>query len=628
MTKNKPAILLLLILTISYISFLDSHGESSNPFINTPDASAYPDADSLIIHEKIDITLNEDGTQSKHCYQVVKLFSDLSIDELCDPKLKFDDSKQTLNIIKARTYMKDDTIVDSTPKCFNPITPPELSKAPDYTSNKQMVVTFLGVEKKAVIELEYELIDKAPFREFLYDYEYFREWLPIIKKEFTITIPANQTLFYSISNSTIKPIISEKDGKKTYSWLVENVPLINHERNQKYKKEYLPTLFYTTCSSWNDLNKILYDNVEKSLTSSESIKAKVKTITEDSLTTWDKIIKIHEFVIDAINSIDYEFPDQFSFRNASVVFNSSYGASLDKATLLITMLKEIGIEAYPYLVPTTYSLNIKDNPNSSLIDKTVCCIKIDNENIFLDPENNLSDSGYDAYIGKTLIGIKKEGPDFKEFKKYTANENSIEINAQIDFDKDLKGKGKISIKLKNNCSPYYKLLGKSEDYKEITANYINKILPKATLKSCILRKLTPDDFEVIGELEEFSLEKGDDGFFKFSIPNTPESLTNSNYYLYRSSRMTPIFLPFPSKEITNIEIKLPENSSVILKPSNINLDVNSASVNIQCTNEEKKVTYSREMIFQKEIITPENYEKFKEVIITSDKNKYNTFIFK
>ena len=90
--------LLLIILTalICTSTNVFCQNDTSNPYINAPESSDYPDADAVILYEKVDILLNEDGIQSKRYYQVIKLFSDLAVDELCDPKIKYDDETQNL----------------------------------------------------------------------------------------------------------------------------------------------------------------------------------------------------------------------------------------------------------------------------------------------------------------------------------------------------------------------------------------------------------------------------------------------------------------------------------------------------------------------------------------------------
>jgi len=625
--KKLKAILILFAL-ITLITYSNIHAEKSTILSNVPDVKDHPDADAVIMSYETKITLNEDGTQSTHFYQVTKLFSDLAIDNMCDPKIKFDDSTQILNIIKARTYMRDGKIVDSAPKCFNPITPPEVAKAPEYTSNKQMVVTFLGVEKGAIIELEYELIDKISFRKYLSGFEYFREWLPIKNKEFSITIPENLNLNFTFLNKNIKPEITIENSTKTYKWTDKDISLINHENNQRYKKEYLPTLFYSTCPSWSEMNKILIEEINSSTAAkSEKLSAKIAEITKDSLTTWEKIIKIHNFVVDNISTIEYEFPTSFKLRKAPEIFDSSYGTLEDKTALLINMLDELTIKAYFSLVPTTYKLDISDNPNLTLIDKYICSFEFDGEKILLDPSSSLSSKGYKSNIGKKLVEIKNNGPEFYELPIYDFNENNNEIIAQIKFDKEFKGSGKVSIKLVKNCSPYFELKGKQNNFEKTAKRYINSILPGAKVSNCFVKRIDPDIFEILIEFKDFNLKKGSDGYFRFSIPNVPGSLSNSNYYIYRSVRMTPIYLSYPVKETTIFKITIPDKVNQIISPETINIDGKVASINISVKKEERNLEYNRELCFVHEEIFPEDYGIFKKVLVSSKNNRFNTWIF-
>ena len=62
---------------------------------------------------------------------------------------------------------------------------------------------------------------------------------------------------------------------------------------------------------------------------------------------------IHEFVAKDIRYVAIEYGDSgYEPHHAKEVFVNRYGDCKDQAILLITMLKEAGIEAYPVLIGT------------------------------------------------------------------------------------------------------------------------------------------------------------------------------------------------------------------------------------------------------------------------------------
>ena len=66
---------------------------------------------------------------------------------------------------------------------------------------------------------------------------------------------------------------------------------------------------------------------------------------ETHRTSRETLFAIHKYIVDYINTIDYEYKVKPDSRNISEIFNSSYGNSLEKSLLLISMLAYKDIEA-------------------------------------------------------------------------------------------------------------------------------------------------------------------------------------------------------------------------------------------------------------------------------------------
>jgi hypothetical protein len=630
MNSSTIKYLYLLFIFLNLSITLPLLGGNTLPDIYTkaPSSSDYKDADAVLIKENIDIILNEDGTQTRRFYQVIKLFSDLAIEQFCDPKLKFDSKNQSLIIKTARTFMNDGKEVVTTPNGFNIITPEGLAKAPFFTSNNEMVVTFMGVEKNAVIEFEYELKDKTAFRPDLDSFEYFRSWVPIIEKNLTITVPKNKKLIYTPSKLDIQPEIMDSGNSIKFKWSAKNIPLLNNENNQKYRKDYTPILFYTTSNSWETVNISLKSDIDKSLqTIPDLIKNKVSEITTDCFSQWEKIIKIHDFVVEDFVTIDYDFQKIQKPRDITTIYNSSYGTLLEKSILLKALLSIENLTAFLYLVPETYTIDIRQNPNLCIIKNVILGLNFDNQIIYLDPSKKISDTNLKEIIGKTLIKIGDKS-DFIVLKRISSRDNVNEVKVKVEFDEEMTGKGKFSIKLSNDYTPYFRIKGSMDALDETAKNYLNHILPGAVIEKTFLKELKQDLFELIIDFKDFKLKKDDNGFFKFIVPDNSDTLTSDNYYLYRLNRMTPIFIPFEFTDILQLDLTVPKDAiEKILIPTQTELSNDIGNFSLKVSEKENKLTYTRNLGIIRNIIDPLNYGIFKELICTYKLEKYNIFIF-
>lgn len=70
----------------------------------------------------------------------------------------------------------------------------------------------------------------------------------------------------------------------------------------------------------------------------------------------------------------------------SVVIGRRYGDCKDKALVLITMLEELGLEAHPALVSTTYGEHVADfHPTADVFDHAIVQVRIGGEVFWVDP---------------------------------------------------------------------------------------------------------------------------------------------------------------------------------------------------------------------------------------------------
>jgi hypothetical protein len=122
----------------------------------------YPQSDAVVLFDSLIITFDSEFRISKQRHRAVMLFTDNAINRYGDPRILFNAETQELNVLAARVYMRDGTIVDTQRNGMNQTTPFALELAPDYVNWQEMVVTHVGIEKGCVAELNYVIGDKKP----------------------------------------------------------------------------------------------------------------------------------------------------------------------------------------------------------------------------------------------------------------------------------------------------------------------------------------------------------------------------------------------------------------------------------------------------------------------------------
>jgi len=103
--------------------------------------------------------------------------------------------------------------------------------------------------------------------------------------------------------------------------------------------------------NWNNISKWYSQECSDKIKNTISIQSKTNEITAGSNTNFEKCEKIADFVKSKIRYVAIEIGKNTIIpRPASKTLQNGFGDCKDKAILMISMLSEIGIEAYPVLV--------------------------------------------------------------------------------------------------------------------------------------------------------------------------------------------------------------------------------------------------------------------------------------
>ncbi len=105
---------------------------------------------------------HEDGLTELRVQRLTRVSSEWALEHVSDPRLRYDSSRQELEIHRCRTYLPDGEFVDSPINAFNDVTPGALTQAVDFLDIREMVVTHTGLVPGAIIFLDYSLRDTAP----------------------------------------------------------------------------------------------------------------------------------------------------------------------------------------------------------------------------------------------------------------------------------------------------------------------------------------------------------------------------------------------------------------------------------------------------------------------------------
>jgi hypothetical protein len=126
-----------------------------------PGEDDLPEAEAVVLFDGTYARCDK-GLMTLRRQRLVRVFTENAIDELGDPRLSYDSSRQVLEIHASRTYLLDGSTMDTPENGYNEVTPFGLDLAPGYLGVREMVVTHVGMERGVSILLDWTVRDTMP----------------------------------------------------------------------------------------------------------------------------------------------------------------------------------------------------------------------------------------------------------------------------------------------------------------------------------------------------------------------------------------------------------------------------------------------------------------------------------
>ncbi len=333
-----------------------------------PDYKDYHEAGAVILYEDTKTEFFLDGNwniQKRKTYHLaLRYFNDRAENWLT--RTIYLDKDCILNKFYARTIKSDGSYLELSKK---DLFPTQVTRGfIEFTKNQSKKFTFSGVEPGVILEYSYEIEIYDKFS--LNDQWYIQCSLPKLYTRYSIQYPS--ILFNNDLNWDYYPVNIKIDPpqkiidmdiqslKKTqfnlYYWELRNVPSLIYEPNMPpYADVAQYVILGFPMKSWNELSKTYWKAIKSRI--SPKNQAKIKKLADsivgsanDDLSKIQKIFfytqRNYRYVAIDIDDSGYipNFPQE--------IIKRKYGDCKDMTTMIVVLLKSLGIEAFPALVKT------------------------------------------------------------------------------------------------------------------------------------------------------------------------------------------------------------------------------------------------------------------------------------
>jgi len=350
-----------------------------------PPAASFPGDDIVVLLQEESIDVAPDGRVVRRVHTVQRLQTQWAMRSRSDVRVAWDSQRQDLEVLVARTFMRDGTEVATPPNGLNEVTPDAVSRAAPFLDIRELVISHVGTEPGCVVELAYEIRDRQgpplPPSGIC--------WLggehPVLEARVTI------------AGARARRGDLETDGDGTTAWTVRDLPAFRAEGSEPWRREFTPHVVWTTLASTADLARELRRTSEAAAGAAGCLSSWLDRTRADpqTLTDADLIQRIAAFSHDG--HAEVQLPGGAwarAPRLAEDVCETAVATAWERAVVTVALLRLAGHE------PELGVFRRTPYGEAQLVDagsyeRLRVVVRIGDENWWLAPERS------DAWVGSS-----------------------------------------------------------------------------------------------------------------------------------------------------------------------------------------------------------------------------------
>jgi transglutaminase-like putative cysteine protease len=522
-----------------------------------------------------------------------------------------------------------------------------------FSDVKYRVLRVPAPDPGNIVGYEYE-VEERPY--FLQDIWRFQEKDPVRESHYSLQLPPGWVFRSSwLSHAEVKP---DETNKNVLQWTVTDVQGIRPEKDMppweglagQMVVSFFPsggTSQKNELASWEGMGSWYESLISGQMNTSEPIQREVNSLTTGKATLLAKMQAIAEFMQHDIRYVEIQLSiSGWQPHAAPDVFSHRYGDCKDKATLMHTMLHQVGIDSYLVLINMRRGSVTSTTPPRKEFQHAILAIKAPDavqdpsliaviqhpklgRILFFDPTNELTPFGQIGGYLQANYGllVTPDGGELVELPQQPSPMNSIQRVGKLALDASGMLKGDVQeVRLGDRAWSERSRL-------RTVTNNADRIKP---IESLLAGSLS--SFQIV-KASVVNFERTDQPFgFNYSFESYNYAKNAGNLLLVRprvlgtkswsvletkEPRKFPLEFEGPLRETDSFEIALPPGYEVDELPPPTDVDYSFASYHSKTEASGQTLHYTRSMEI-KELSVPvgrmDELKKFYRMIAADERN--------
>lgn len=487
-----------------------------------------------------------------------------------------------------------------------------------YDGSLSAIINLDDVRELDIIEYSYSITGFNPIKKGRYSREYSHQFsVPVNHIVNRIVSSSDNPLKYKLIEGAREPEIFESGNEIAYVWNIRIPELFFYDDNTPDWFESGEGISLSTYKSWQEVVELTLPLYKIN----SGLVAGIVIPNVSGLSGEDRIMELITLVQDEIRYLGLESGiGAYKPHSPVQVYNQRYGDCKDKSLLLVALLRQEGITAYPLLVNTSLEHMVDESlPGYNAFNHCVVNLQYKGKDYYVDPTltnqggklDNLYFPGY-----KTGLLIKKGETGLTELP-FNSN-GALDIEEDI-YVQAIGGKAKFEIVSRysgsraDNIREYFRSSSRKSIQKEYL-DYYSALYPgvKVTEDVEIIDSTRSTSNQVITkeyyEIDNFWLDS-DDGSYIY-CEAYPLVLESQIDYPDTPDRTMPYYTGEPQSFSQITRIHLPESWGV--EPSEVSINGDGFSYQNKISYGDQIVIISHNYHLSHEFIEAGSVPKFLE----------------
>ena len=577
-----------------------------------------------ILHKLAVTTVFQNGLASRFHQVVFQPLTDEAAAEARQFFTQYEADRQEVELRLSRVYRKDGTVAEATESGEVAANNPAIAM---YTSVRMFAVTFPRLSPGDVVELRYRIDDVSSRNEVadsFYDVEYMQERDPIAEAEYVLIAPKSRALSTFSHNLSVTPEIKEDGDQKIYRFVAKSLPGLPPEPAQPPGAELVGQVHVSTFKTWEEIGKWYWGLARDQLDVDDSVKKKLAEITKTAKTDADKVRAVYHYTT-SLRYVALELGlEGIKPRRCALTMARGWGDCKDKATVIVTMLRELGIPATLVLVRTSQRGDLpKDAPPSlSAFDHAIAYVP--SLDLYLDgtaegsgskdlPAMDRGSVALQINEGNAkLVRLPNAGPEASPHVRKIAVNVAQDGSASFSLDATVAGVNAAAWR-----GRYQPEGTRRERASQDLTTFFGSVELAKDAGALVVREVDdveqPFGLSVKGKAPAYGRREGD----TVSMP-TASSLSLMSSIAALSARKTDLVLGAQSLSSEERVLTFPASATIVRAPAAAKIDSPFGSAIVEVKRESGRLVVTSKFQLTKSRVTPSEYKAFREFCEKAD----------